>query len=198
MFEQILKFLENNNQRWIRTRPEHPEIMQVTVRNIGQPGDYSNSFWTCHSSGNLVDGLPLAIHKDAVLANCQFSRRAPIRIFWSKMLDDAHIYREIVRGYLEIQSFLHSVDSNLTSERSKRLDRRRILSVSSFRKCWIFFVENQKSRNCWRFYLLIDIEQLENTRAAPDTQQVNIGQYISLLDGSLERKLGWRFTARYT
>ena len=52
--------------------------------------DYTNPFWTCHSSGNLVDGLPLAIHnKDAVLTSCRFSRRAPIRKFRCKILDDA-------------------------------------------------------------------------------------------------------------
>ena len=55
-------------------------------------------FWTCHPSGNLVDGLPLAIHKDDVLASCRFSGRAPIRKFRCKILDDAYTYRKIMRG----------------------------------------------------------------------------------------------------
>ena len=39
---------------------------------------------------------PLKSDKDAVLASCRFSKRAPIRIFWSKILDDAYTYPEIM------------------------------------------------------------------------------------------------------
>jgi len=67
--------------------------------------DYTNPFWTCHSSENLVHGLPLTIHKDCVIASCRFSRRAPIRIFWCKILDDSYIYRRNMRVNPNFQSF---------------------------------------------------------------------------------------------
>ena len=91
-------------------------------------------FWKCHPSGNMVDGLPLAIH-DAVLASCRFSGRVPIRKFRSKILDNACTYREIVRVNFRLSVLPHSVALKLASESSKPLDHRRALSVSIFRKC---------------------------------------------------------------
>ena len=42
-------------------------------------------FWTCHSSGNQVDGLPLAL-------NCRHSRRATIRTIGPQnlMIDETY------------------------------------------------------------------------------------------------------------
>ena len=78
--------------------------------------DNTNPFWTCHSSGNLVDGLPLAIHnKDAVLASCRFSGGAPIRIFGSNNLDDAYIHPDIVCVNPRDLSKLHINASKLAS-----------------------------------------------------------------------------------
>ena len=42
-----------------------------------QARGWCGPFWTCHSSGNQVDGLPLAVSKDAVSASCIFPGRAP-------------------------------------------------------------------------------------------------------------------------
>ena len=50
-------------------------------------------FWTCHSSGNQVDGLPLALsNKDAVTASCRRRGRAARRILGRKnlMIDETY------------------------------------------------------------------------------------------------------------
>ena len=39
----------------------------------------ADPFCTCPSIGNQVDGLPIALSKDAVPASCRFFGRAPIR-----------------------------------------------------------------------------------------------------------------------
>jgi len=96
--------------------------------------DHTYPFWRCHSSGNLVDGLPPAIHKDAVLASCRFSGRASIHKFRCKILDDAYIYREIVRGNPRDSVLPHIDDSKVASERLKSVDHSHVLSVSIFQK----------------------------------------------------------------
>ena len=127
--------------------------------DLNHLGDYTNSSWMCHSSGNLVDGLPLAIHKDAVLASCRFSGRAPIRKFRCKILDDAHIYRGRVYVNPRESFRLHIGESKLASERSKRLDHRRVLSVSIFQICWIFL---SKILNLWNSEKII-VESIWNS-----------------------------------
>ena len=54
---------------------------------------------------------------------------------WSKNLDDTYIYRVEVRGNFRDLSKLHINASKLASERFKRLDQRRVLSIPNFRKC---------------------------------------------------------------
>ena len=96
--------------------------------------DNKYPFWTCHPSGNLVDGLPLAIHKDAVLTSCRFFMRAPIRKFRCKILDYACNYRLIMRVNFRDSILPHIDNSKPASESSKLLDHRRVLSVPNFRK----------------------------------------------------------------
>ena len=120
----------------IETCSEIPDFVTYAIKTIkALPEDYTHAFWTCHSSGNLVDGLPLAKHKDAVLASCRFSRRATMRIFRSKILDDAYTSPGIVRDNFEDSILSHIDASKLASERSNSPDHRRVLSVSIFRKC---------------------------------------------------------------
>ena len=76
----------------------------------------------------------LKSNKDAVMASCQFSGRAPIHKFRCKILDDVYTYREIVRVKIRLSVFPHMVASKLASERSRSLDDRRVLSVPNFRK----------------------------------------------------------------
>ena len=139
--------------------------------------DNTYPFWTCHPSGNLVDGLPLAIHKNAVLASCRFPRRAPIRIPRCKIIDDADTYREIVPGNSRDSVLPHIDDSMLASERSKRLDHRRILSVSIFRKCWIFLVENLKFLKSLQIQLASICKIPQQHNAYPRTFEMNMNQF---------------------
>ena len=98
--------------------------------------DNTYRIWTCHPSGNLVDGLPLAIHsKDAVIASCRFSGRAPIRKFRCKIPDDAYIYPVIVHVNPG-DSFKLQIDaSEIAIQIAIRLDQRCVLSVPNFRRC---------------------------------------------------------------
>ena len=64
------------------------EIPMCQTDLDGNTGDYTDPFWTCHSSRNQVDGLLLAIsNKDAVLASRRYSGRAPIHKFRWEILD---------------------------------------------------------------------------------------------------------------
>jgi len=64
----------------------------------------------------------LKSNKDAVLASCRFSGRAPIGIFQCKILDFAYISRGIVCGHPEYLFFPHSIAWELANERSNSLD----------------------------------------------------------------------------
>ena len=68
--------------------PEPPGTSEAISKYKMVSFDNTNPFCTCHSSGNLVDGLPLAIHEDAFLAYCRFSGRASFRKFRCKIIDD--------------------------------------------------------------------------------------------------------------
>jgi len=105
----------------------HTLSLQYYTRRIW---DNTYPFWTCHPSGNLVDGLPLAIH----------SGRAPIHKFRCKILDYTYIYRIIVRVNPRDSVLPHSNASELASERSKRPDHGRVLLGSIFRICWTFLL----------------------------------------------------------
>ena len=78
---------------------------------------------------------PLKSNKDAVLASCRFSGRAPIRKFRCTILDDAYIYREIVRVNFRLSVLPHVDASKPASERSNSIDHIQVLSSSISRKC---------------------------------------------------------------
>ena len=58
---RILKF-SKFQKRHSRNYREHSVNKKQYRLQTMQLFDCTNLFWTCHSSGNLVDGLPLAIH----------------------------------------------------------------------------------------------------------------------------------------
>ena len=105
--------------------------------------DNTYPFWTCHPSGNLVDGLPLAIH----------------RKFRCKILDDAYIYRETVRVNFGLPVLPHIDASKLASERSNSLDHRRVISIPNFRKCWRFLVEHLKLLKLLKMHAWIHVQE---------------------------------------
>jgi len=88
--------------------------------------------------------------------------------------------------------------SKLASERFERLDHRHVPSISIFRKCWTFLVRIRIFRNS-RKIMSEPIESITRTDPAVyNTDKTIIRLYASLLDVSLERKPGWRFTARHS
>jgi len=106
-----------------------PDIKQCLRYN-------TKPFCTCHSSGNLVDGLPLAVHTHSIYFD------------FSKMLN-------IFGESLEFPEILEKI----TSE---------------------------------------PIKNGPGPTKRSNYRQDSIRLYESLLDVSLERKPGWRFTARHT
>jgi len=136
---------------WMKSELGNSKQTQVTVWQVENIEDYRIPFWTCHSSGNLVDGLPLAIHKDAVIASFPFLGRAPIHKFRCKILDDANLHREEVLGNPEFSIRSHIRASEFSSEGHRRLDQRPVLSVSIFQKCLIFLLRIWNSRKIQEF-----------------------------------------------
>ena len=112
-------------------------------------------------------------NKDAVLASCRFFMRAPIRKFRCKILDDAYTYRVIVLVNPWFSILSHSKASKLASESSELLDHRRVLSISIFRKCWIFLVGNLKFLKS----LEIDNKRPQRHNAYPRNYKVNMSQF---------------------
>ena len=66
---------------------------QGCKQGIYSGNDRTNApFWTCRPSGNQVDGLPLALSKDAATASCRSAGRATKHTIEQKnmMIDDTY------------------------------------------------------------------------------------------------------------
>ena len=70
-FSKILNiFVENMKIRKIwaiapKSMQNSPKLQKISRNSRIRSSDNPNPFCTCHSSGNLVDGLPLAIHSNS-------------------------------------------------------------------------------------------------------------------------------------
>jgi len=151
---------------------------------IMAPEGYTDSLWTCHSRGNLVDDLPPAVHP---------------KFRW-KVLN----YPNIDRAGKKCPDILYLRFFHLLKLRKKLVREPEGLATDHsivffiFPKMFNIFVGTLRSPKAPKKYARMDIEKPVTAQAASRTQKVNIGQYTSLLDVWLERKPAWQFIARHT
>ena len=152
-------------------------------------------FCTGLSSGNQVDGLPLGLHTDAVSASCILPGRAPNHTISQK--NDAV---DIIHSSSRLWIFVFQKHC-ISKLRFELLNAQTKLTNEKIYSLWIsrnLHFLNAKHEDFWSIHRwLRDIlKMMRHQLCTPLKDLEGFYQAEALLCGSLERKPGWRFTAR--